>query len=110
MGAYGVREMRPTLSPNGGRVAPPVARRGPHRSGRAGFPHPALRDTDLLRGADHEWRRQRVMLQEAAHGRPGETALRAPAELPVPRSHDQVVKGPEAVTIAHAVEVAVVTA
>jgi hypothetical protein len=36
-------------------VAPPVARRGPHRSGRAELPHPALRVSASLRSSRTLW-------------------------------------------------------
>ena len=43
--------LRPSLPICGCRVAPCVVPRGPHGSGRADFPHPALRFMDSLRAA-----------------------------------------------------------
>ena len=59
----------------GGRVAPGIARRGSHGSGRAEFPHPALRDTASLRVGREGRRQQRVTLQQSMHRVPGEAAL-----------------------------------
>jgi hypothetical protein len=82
--------------------------RGPHRSGRAGFPHPAPRDMASLRNADGARLQQRVTLQKPIHCRPGETALGAAMQPSPPHLRGPVQQRPESRPIAHAAVVAVV--
>src|SRR5258708_2119593 len=66
--------------------------RGPHGSGRAEFPHPALRDTDSLRGGigpQDACPRERIALQQLPHAVPRHACpLRAATQPLAPDAHD----------------------
>jgi hypothetical protein len=78
------------------RVAPAVSRRGPHGSGHADFPHPALRESGSLRGVRvHDARpRERKALQEPMHRVPVEKSLLASARQPLPPDGFHLVMDP----------------
>src|SRR5579859_3500441 len=82
--------------------------RGPHGSGRAGLPHPALRDRDSLR--DAEWTRfwQRKPPLDPGQRRRWESALRATTKPPPPLADDAIQKVPHLPPVANAVEIPVV--
>src|ERR1700693_114227 len=73
----------------GGRVASGIAPRGSHGSGRADFPHPALRLTALLRdgGGTDARLRERITLKQPVHALPRNPCpLRAAAQPLAPHA------------------------
>src|SRR5467141_518966 len=85
-----VDQLWPSVPCSGSRGRLPS--RGPHGSGRAEFPHPALRDTDSLRGGigpqdacPREW----IALPQLPHAVPRHACpLRAATEPLAPDAHD----------------------
>ena len=109
LGDHGFSEaVRSNENDVGGRVAPGITPRGSHGSGRAEFPHPALRDTASLHAGCHGRRQQRVALHESTHRVPGEATLRAAAQPAPPQRHDPMQKSPEPRPVALTPVIAVV--